>query len=542
MENEITGPVEHSVSVHKPRKRTFKIIRVIFVILMLLILLAGIWIGIAWMQKVPSRSAIPSDYSVFMHTDSAYKTFDHLLDLQVTDLILSSPGVRGAKFALIGLKNSKMREKKLFRKITSRKTDLAFYSDENGLFNYIAVIDMGPYAALTRLSPLYLTHVHNDAVKDIEYVKEEGLSYFRIQNDGAFCYFKPYKNLVIASGSKDLFVKSMEMVKQGSDTQYEEEKDSSDDSSLKIEVKPHVLFRALTGRNIITQEIDGMLDDSVPAYISLDVDDSKINVDMKLPIDFNRESHFSNLIARKSTVPSFGSKLSRDVTSCTLLNMANLSELKDAMFPLFPKSDSLETLWSGAQKVCRVLLGMTLDDILFKWSGQEIAVLGVKGCEQTVFAVEVADENERDRVFKKMSSSLFVKNEASVTRYGAKLNHLMLPSLVDKLLSVFKISLPSPYYFVQDGFIYLSQSPEALSKLYVSEGAGSEDEESTWDKMEGLSDQPSSISVYYDLAQKTPFFLKGNNSFAQALSLYGNGRCSIAFDSEGMNINLYACK
>ena len=544
MENEIIGPVEQSVSVDKPRKKAFRIVRGILVFLLLCILLIGIWVGICWLQKVPTRSVIPSDYSVFLHTDSAYKTFDPLLDLKVTDMFLSSPELRGAKSAVNELRNSDLRNKNSFKKITSRKMDIAFYSDDEGLMNFVAAVDMGPYACLGRITPLLLKFLKSGPLKDVEYIKDDSfLPYYQIKNDGSYIYFKPYKNLIIASSSMKLFTRAL-LNSPFSDSYTEEEElaFSKDEDSLNLIVKPRVLFRALTARNIITQEIDAILSDSIPATFSVDVDDSKIDVGIKLPIDFDKENHFSNLITRKSTVPDFGLKLNDEITACTLLNIGTLSDLKDAMFPLFSTSESMETLWSSAQKVCKVLVGLTLDDMLFSWSGQEIAVLGVKGCVESVFAVKVDDEVERDRVFKKLSASLFVKNEVSVNRSGAKLNHLMLPSLVDKLLSAFKISLPSPYYFVQDGFLYLSQSPSALNSLYVTDGSDSGVEDGVWSKLEDSAGQPSSISVYYDLDRKAPFFLKGDGSFVEALSFYRSGHCNIAFDSDGMSINLYACR
>ena len=105
IENEVAIPEEKAVSVFKPKKiRVFS--RILIPVLLTCILLIVLWVGICWLQKVPTRSVIPPDYSIFLQTDSAYETFDPLLDLQVTDLFLSAPELRGARETVRELMNS----------------------------------------------------------------------------------------------------------------------------------------------------------------------------------------------------------------------------------------------------------------------------------------------------------------------------------------------------------------------------------------------------------------------------------------------------
>ena len=136
-------------------------------------------------------------------------------------------------------------------------------------------------------------------------------------------------------------------------------------------------------------------------------------------------------------------------------------------------------------------------------------------------------------MFKKLSSSLLVKKNSSMVVDGVRLDQLTLPSVVSKLLSSIKVSLPSPFYYIQDGFIYFSQSPEALARLYNSGDAGI---------MQNDGEDPSSISVSYNLESKTPFFLQGDTAFVKALSYYKKGRCDIAVEGDALKISLNAKK
>ncbi|MBO4319684.1 MAG: hypothetical protein J5857_04370 [Treponema sp.] len=549
MENEIAVPDDKALSVYKPKKKTWRVLRFLIAFFLFIILLILIWVGICWMQKVPARSVIPSGYSVFMHTDSAYETFDPLLDLKATELFMSAPELRGAGDLLNELKNSGVRNKKSFKKLTSRKTDIAFYSDDEGLFNFLAVIDMGPYACLSRLSPLFLKHIKQGPLKDIEYVKDDSfLPYYKMTNQGSDVYFKPYKNLIIASSSMKLFTRALlDSPFEDSYTQEEELAFSSDKGSLKMIVKPRVLFRALTGSNMVTREIDRILSEKIPASISLDVSESNIKINMSFPIDSSRtESPLGSLLTGKSTVPSFGSNLNGSITNYTLLNIGTLYDIKEDVFPLFPEELKAQEIWSGAQYFGKILFGMKLDDILFSWSGKEMAVLGIKGEDNPVFALEVSDTEKMIQVFKTLSSSPLVKTKFSKGKNGVILQQLKLPSFMEKLLLLFKIKLSSPYFFVQDGYLYLSQSPQALSAVYDSSDSSENSDNYVlkknvyWDLISGNAELPASISVYYDLKEKTPFFMDGDSAFTRALSYYSSGRCDISFDTDTMNINLCA--
>lgn len=536
MENEIVGPIEEKSSSVKPKKKAGKIIRAIVAVILICILAFFVWVAVAWFQKVPSRSVIPPDYSIFLHSDSAYQTFDPLLDLKAMEVFLSLPELRGTGELVRQLKDSKLRESSLFKKLTSRKTDLAFYSEDDGLFNFLAVMDMGPYAFLSRMSPLFINRLKENGIKDIEYVEDDSfLPYYQIKNGESCIYFKPYKNLIIASSSMKLFTRAL-LNSPFSDAYTEEEKLAfpSEDFSVRLIAKPRILFRSLTSSNVFTREIDALLASSLPASLSISLDDSSVRVSMSLPLDLSgKESPLLSLLAQDSSLPSFAADVKSTVTSSTLLNIAELSDLKDAVFPLFTDTIKLDELWSSTQYMSRILLGITLDDILFSWTGKEVAVLGVRDYPGSVFAVEVSDEEEREKVFKKLSSSLFVRKDSSMVVDGVRLDQLTLPPLVSKLLSSIKVSLPAPFYYIQDGFIYFSQSPEALARLYNSGDAG---------RMPDNYEDPSSISVSYNLESKTPFFLEGDTAFVKALSYYKKGHCDIAVDGDSIKISLNAKK
>ena len=263
---------------------------------------------------------------------------------------------------------------------------------------------------------------------------------------------------------------------------------------------------------------------------------------MSLPVDLSKAKEpAATFLSGNSNVPRFGSNLNESVTGYTLLNFASLYELKEAIFPLFPEEMKLDEIWSGAQSLGKILFGLKLDDILFSWSGKEMAVIGIKDSDKPVFALEVSDEEQMLNVFKKLASSPLVKSEFTRGKNGVKLQQIKLPSFIEKLLLTFKISLSSPYFFVQDGFAYFSQSTEALSSLYNS--AESEyvlEKNIFWDQISEYSDSPSSVSVYYNLSEKTPFFLQGDSDFVKALSLYSIGRCDICFNDDSIDLSLSA--
>ena len=185
------------------------------------------------------------------------------------------------------------------------------------------------------------------------------------------------------------------------------------------------------------------------------------------------------------------------------------------------------------------------DELLFDWTGNEFAVLGLEGKTNPVFAIKIADEKKRQYVFENALSSIILQTDDSLLMDGVRLPCIELPGFLKNLLSAFDVNLPKPYYMVNNGFIYFSQSPENLIAINTSLKSNSKlSKNETWNSVSTKQTQQSAISLFYNLERSIPFFVKGNSLVAKILQLYNVGRADISLKKNTMQIQLQSvsCK
>ena len=162
--------------------------------------------------------------------------------------------------------------------------------------------------------------------------------------------------------------------------------------------------------------------------------------------------------------------------------------------------------------LCSAIFSATLEDIIFSWTGDEFAVLGIEGLNDPVFVMQVSDEKQRKQIFDKIISSIIIRDNTSLILDGVRLPRLEIPAFLQALLKNFEITLPNPYYMVKDDFIYFSESPETLSAIHNSISNGNKiSKNENWQTVSINQKNNSTISLFYDLARSVPFFLRGEN-------------------------------
>lgn len=539
---------QHHTEQTKKKKKPFflKLLTGIFwlVLFVVLLLLAGFIFSA--LHKKNSLSMLPPDYSLHLHMDNAWKAVNPLVDLEAADIILSQPQFLSLRPAFMSWRTSALRQNKLVALAASRKVDAALYT-ENSFTDFIAVVDLSFLSLATRLLPLYKSLINVENLYYIETTLHPGVEKFfafHVSNDMTI-YIKPIQNTLVLSSNLELFERAITIDNSSGYT-----KDALMLIKTKTENPIHVIANAskLSSTLLTSTEDNYMLSQLLPlikentfSLISFGITDSRIKAEANIPLDPPENSSLSRLVTAPSKLPSLPARLSDRVQYYTLINAGSLEELKNAAFPLLPPEKKIDSLWSTGNSLCKALFNTSLEDLLFSWSGNEFAVLGMEGVDNPVFAIQVRDEKQRQKIFDRVISSIIVKSDTSLIVDGMRLPQLMLPSFLQALLGAFNINLPSAYYYVHDGYIYLSLSPEPLSALYSSSAAGSfiaMKEE--WKDVQPRLTRGTSLSLFYNLAQSTPFFLRNDNVLTQILDLYTIGRTDLALGNSNLSLTLNA--
>jgi len=122
---------------------------------------------------------------------------------------------------------------------------------------------------------------------------------------------------------------------------------------------------------------------------------------------------------------------------------------------------------------------------------------------------------------------------------GNRIPRIELPDFLDSLLRRWDIRLPSPFYTLQNGYLLVSESAEAI--LTAQRAMQRNDvlpKTAEWRNIAGRRPAASAFSLYYSLDHSIPFFLRGNTVLSAFLGLYQQGLLNMSFNQGQINISL----
>lgn len=532
-----------------PKKKRNPIIRfflsIIIVVLTILVIVAGVLAFCAFDRK-SALSSIPRNYTVYVHTDSAFDTLNPLFDLQAADVFLSSPEYSAARKSFMDLRSSALRDNPVVRFAASRPVDIALYGSGTKIgtdSHFVAVINLGMFSLASRVGSYMYPKLNLD-IENLAYETNEQASYFVYKTPTFDIYLKSVKNLVIASDSFEHLLTSGLV---DNETSYTPEQKklfkSGKKGELRIVADAASLMHFVTSGNPILSSMANIVSADSLSVISFNINDSNVSLKCRLPVSSSPEDagSLAPIISRKSTVPSMVTRFSDITQYYTVLNAGSLETLKDAVLPFIPDVKNPDEYWKDCNGWSKSILGMDIEEFLFSWMGEEFAVLGIENQNDPVFVIQVKNEKERQKVFNKLMSSILIKDDSSLILGGIRLSRLKFPSFLNWLLGVVGVNLPEPYFMVLDGNIYFSESAECLSAVYTNANSGKAlVKNPNYAEVSKNLKNDTSLSLFYNLERSVPFFLRSNENFSRVLQLYTMGRFDLRFEKDLMEISLHA--
>lgn len=523
---------EEVIKVEKKRRVLPRIFLGLLIVIFLVILAIAGLVAFCAFDKEESLAVFPHDYSVYLHVDSAWDTVEPLLDLKAMDMFLTDEKMAGVRGMFMQLRASEWRKNIFLSKLGSKSIDAAIYDGEEN-FNFIVTVDLGSLSFVSR----YFSLLYNRL--NIKGLYREG-DHFIFDSNGTYYYIKPYKNLLVVVNNDTLleaaFAENYNVYTVEEQKLFRKESDSP----VKVIANVSKLLSSESSNEVINQ-VKYSIPENALSLISLNITDENIKINAEIPLEIpnNPEYLLGPVLNKISTTPSILSRFRENVQYYTIINAGTLQELKTAFLPLVVEDS--DKLWKKADGLSKSFFSLSLDELLFSWTGNEITMFGLEDKNDPVFAIQVKDEKQRQKVFDKLTASMLIKNNSSLILDGVRIPRLELPAFIQELLNLFEVSLPHPYYFIQDGFIYFSESAENLSEIYKSESRiGKIAQEKNWNTIsKGLSSD-STISLYYNLERSIPFFIKSKASLSNMLSLYQTGRIDFTLKKSSALIQLSA--
>ncbi|HZK19649.1 MAG TPA: hypothetical protein VFC68_02875 [Treponemataceae bacterium] len=511
----------------------FRIVYGVFSFFVVFLLLVGIWIVICLIDCRNAADALPNDFDVYIQTESLWKSVDPLLDLQAVDLVLSDPQFSAYRGLLFSLRASHVRSNYLVKKALSKRVDVTLQLSEVDT-SFFAVINMGVLSAVTRVVHSAMPFLK---VPGLAYVSSADYSCFEYRIEDKTIYIKPYKNLVLITMDQNLLKeKTKSLVLKEKNTVVRDLLAVKQENPIRIAVHTNRILEYFSNDAPLLKNLQKHAPEDEFGQISFRITDEEISVSVKAPVTTSvTDEAFGTLISTASSLPVLPSKMPQTTQYYTLLNLAPLNELKKSFMPFFPNPKKIDSIWSNAQKMAHLLFSLSLEDLLFSWTGKEIAVFGLAGKKDPIFALEIKNERKRQEIFDVFLSSLIVKDGKNLIYNGVRIPSIDVPRFIQDVLFAFGINLPNPYYLVQDNFIYFSESSENLSEIFFSVSNGkSIFKNENWVAVSKNSFPEFSIGLFYDLQRSVPFFVRNNSLVSQVLKLYNMGRCDLSFNNGKM--------
>ena len=500
-------------------KKLKKILKVLLIILCIFVFISVVWVLLSFIGRVDAGTVIP-DSTVFRITvPNTIRLIDRVLSHESLDEIASVPGLASAVPAVNMLKGNPLLKNRLLRLAARGKLEYAQLSSEPENKIMAASFDLGLLSPLMRIFPFISRFIK---IPNLYYVREGNSSHFEFRTDDRTLYIGQYRNLLFISNNLRVYESRSP---QAGNAVFNYIKPSEYDAVLLLSHK--YIYDLFAGQDTrIAATLDNIEFDSM-VEVGFSIDPRKLEFRLEAPLS-SGEPALSRFLESRSRAPDMSERFPASSQYATVLSAGTLEEIYQAALVFGPDlNDNLKQADSSS----RMMLGLTLDDLLFSWSGKEFAVFGMEGRPHPVFAIQVSDERKRQEVFDKAFRSIFINEDIRLNLDGMRMPRIAVPEFLQSLLRRWGIYLPSPYYTVYNDFLLVSESAETLlSALRAMQRNDVLPRTDEWRNVAGKGAAVNAFSLYYSLDLSVPFFMRKNTTLSAFLLLYRQGFIRMSFD------------
>lgn len=505
--------------------------RKILLILFIVLLLPLIYIGAALFGRISPGEAIPDSYSLYFQVPNPARLADALLGHETLPDILSYPELAPLVPLAGAAGKSPVLKNPLIRFFFRGRLEGILREDTR----FLAVWDSGLLAPLLRLLPALSGYF---TVPGLVYVKEGKNSRFEYRPEGG----EPLRigfwhNLLVVSNDSRIFESVLTGHARDGDLRGSGEKSiRAKDFDAALLIAPDMITRLLSNQEPRIASVLKNITLPSPVEISLSLTSNKLDLHISAPA-LSQNPPVTKFLESRSPVPALTGLFPAAAQYGTILSAGTLRDLYEtaAVF----SGPELERAKRQADASSRLYLGLSLEDLLFSWTGTEFAVFGMEGRPSPVYVVQIQDERKRQEVFDRAFQTVVVNENIRLNLDGVRIPRIELPDFLRSLLQVWDIRVPSPYYTVQKDYLFVSESAETL--LAAIRGIQKNEilpKTTIWRNLTKSGSGNSAFSLYYSLDASLPFFLKGNTILSAVLGLYRQGLLRLGFDRGFADLSL----
>jgi len=514
--------------VKKPKRKAMaRGFKFILILICVLAVITIAWTVFSLIGRVSAASVIPDSASVRISVSNPVRLLDGVLNHESLDDIAAVPELAQAAAIVNMLKDNPVLKNQFVRLAARGNLEFALLPSDTGVGTLAAAWDLGFFSPLLRILPLVSGIVK---IPNLYYVQAGANSRFEFRLDGMTLFIGPYRNLLFITDNS-AFYESRSV--KDSDDAFNIIKPSSYDAALLL--SNEYIGALLAGQDAGIAELLGNIEFDSKVEAGLSVYPKKLEFRLAAPVS-SRQSSLNRLLVQRSAAPGMAERIPAEAQYATILSAGTLDELYQAALVF---TSGLDDTLKTAENFSRLILGLTLNDLLFSWSGNEFAVFGMEGRPHPVYAIQIKDERKRQEVFDKAFRSIAFNEDVRLNLDGTRIPRIALPDFLQNLLRKWDIFLPSPYYIVYRDFLLAGESAEALlSAVRAMQRNDVLPGTVVWRNIAGGKTAASAFSLYYSLDLSMPFFLRQKTALTGFLSLYRQGLARVSFDRGVIDISL----
>jgi len=512
-----------------------KVGRSFLILLCVLVGISIIWIVSSLIGRVKPDAVIPESAVFRMSIANPVRLFDGILSHESLGEIAAVPALASAFPALKSLEESPLYENRLVRIAARGSFELALLPAASAAAQsapLLAAWDMGLFSPLLRVLPLLSGFV---SVPHLYYTQAGKNSRFEYRMENKTLFIGPWHNLMLITDSSAIFESTVNSSRpdEKKDKPFKTIKPSAYDAVLLF--SPDFINNLLAGQDTSIAAVLKNIELNSMVEAGLSLSQKKLELRLTAPVS-SQQAALGRLLEQRSHAPLVMERLPAATQYATVLSAGTLEELYQAAL-VFSGPDLSDAL-KRADSSSRTFLGLTLNDLLFSWSGNEFVVFGMEGRPHPVYAIQVADERKRQQVFDKAFKSIVLNENVSLNLDGTRLPRIEVPGFLQSLLRHWNLFLPSPYYTIHKGYLLTSESAETLlAALRAIQKNEVLPKTPAWRNIAGGKAASSAFSLYYSLDLSMPFFLRTNTLLSGFMSIYRQGFVRMSFDKGIVDIS-----
>ena len=495
------------------------------ILLIILLIISAAWTAVSMIGRVKADSIIPETTALRVSIPNPVRLLDGILSHESLKEISGIPELAPALSVLKTAEQNPLIKNRLLRFAARGNLEFAMLEPVEKSASLALAWDMRLFSPLLRILPVVSWFV---TIPDLYYVQAGKNSRFEYRMESQTFFIGYYRNLLFVTDGSALFESRASIA---------QEKASSEKASKLIKQNTYdatVLLSPEFINNLMSQQDEQiavvMENIRFDSNVELGITMSQKKLELQLTTKVSSPiAGLKRLVEQRSQAPAIADFIPGTSQYATILSAGTLQELYQAA--LVFSGPSLDETLKTAEKASRAILGLSLDDLLFSWSGKEFAAFGLEGRPHPVYAIQIADERKRQQTFDKAFKSIALNENVSLNLDGVRLPRIEIPDFLQKLLQQWNLYLPSPYYTIYKGCLFVSESAETLlSTLRAMQKNDVITRTQAWRNITNQKTSKSAFSLYYTLDLSVPFFLRSNTVLNSFLGIYRQGLLRMSFD------------